>query len=184
MARTGLSKGIKFNNPTQHLTESMQKNLSQIVPPGCCPPQRRKQRRFTSHLALCGLASLAAGWIGSAQAGEHFYDFNPPNGNPNDPTSGFVLFGSNTNGWQTNGGFTGVDGDGFLEITPAVGNMNLGILFPLDYFTNADNSLTALPLKGFLVEADVRVGNATGNNGRPADGFSISFASSLDPVVY
>jgi hypothetical protein len=130
------------------------------------------------------MATLAAGWIGSAHAGEHFYDFNPPNGNPNDPASGFVLFGTQTNGWQTNGGFTGVDGDGFLEITPAIGGLTLGILFPLDYFTNADNSLTALPLKGFTVEADVRVGNATGNNGRPADGFSISFASSLDPVVY
>jgi len=151
--------------------------------PSCCSaPRWRARQRFTKQFALLGLASLAAGWIGSAQAGEHFYDFNPPNGNP--LTSGFVLFGSNTNGWQTNGGFTGVDGDGFLEITPAVNGQTLGILFPLDYFTNADNSLTALPLKGFFLEADIRVGNATGNNGRPADGFSVSFASSLDPIVF
>jgi len=162
----------------------MQKILSPILPTGCSSPKKRSQRRLTTHLALCGLASLAAGWIGSAHAGEHFYDFNPPNGDPNNPASGFVLFGSNTNGWQTNGGFTGVEGDGFLEITPAVNGQTLGILFPLDYFTNADNSLTALPLKGFLLECDVRVGNATGNNGRPADGFSISFASSQDPVVF
>ncbi|HTL15754.1 MAG TPA: hypothetical protein VL793_00880, partial [Patescibacteria group bacterium] len=161
----------------------MQKILSQILPTGCCSPTKRRQRRFTTHLAVCGLASLAAGWIGSAQAGEHFYDFNPPNGDPS--KTGFVLFGANVpNAWQTNGGFTGVAGDGFLEITPAANNENLGILFPLDYFTNSDNSLTALPLKGFLVECDVRVGNAVGNNGRPADGFSISFASSQDPVVY
>ncbi len=171
-----------FNNPTQHLTEFMQKILSQILPTGCSAPPRRWQRRFASRLALCGLASLAAGWIGSAQAGDHLYDFNPPNGDP--VKNGFILFGSNTNGYQTNGGFTGVDGDGFLEITPSIGNQNLGILFPLDYFTNADNSLTALPLFGFELDVDVRTGNCTGNNGRPADGFSISFASSLDPVVY
>lgn len=160
----------------------MQKILSKTLPTGCSAPPRRWQRRFASRLALCGLASLAAGWIGSAQAGEHVYDFNPPNGDPY--KNGFILFGSNTNGWQTNDGFTGVAGDGFLEITPALNGQNLGILFPLDYFTNADNSLVALPLKGFELDVDVRTGNATGNNGRPADGFSISFASSLDPVVY
>lgn len=160
----------------------MQKILSKTLPTGCSAPPRRWQRRFASRLALCGLASLAAGWIGSAQAGEHVYDFNPPNGDPY--KNGFILFGSNTNGWQTNGGFTGVDGDGFLEITPAVNGQNLGILFPLDYFTNADSSLVALPLKGFELDVDIRTGNATGNQGRPADGFSISFASSQDPVVY
>src|SRR5215469_14532446 len=160
----------------------MQKILGKILTPWCSAPKQRRQRRITTHLAVCGLASLAAGWIGTANAGEHFYDFNPPNGNP--LTSGFIMYGSNTNGWQTNGGFTGADGDGFLEITPALGNQNLGILFPLDYFTNADNSLTALPLLGFELDVDVRTGNCTGNNGRPADGFSISFASSQDPVVY
>jgi hypothetical protein len=75
-------------------------------------------------------------------------------------------------------------GDGFLEITPAVQRSDLGVLFPLDYFTNADNSLTALPLKGFFLEADVRIGNCVGNNGRPADGFNISFASSQDPWFF
>jgi hypothetical protein len=178
----GPTKGTKVQHPTQHLTEFMQKILSQTLPTGCSTPPRRWQRRFATQLALCGLASLAAGWLGSAQAGEHVYDFNGDNGDPY--KNGFVLFGSNTNGWQTNGGFTGVDGDGFLEITPAVNSQTLGILFPLDYFTNADNSLTALPLKGFELDVDIRTGNATGNNGRPADGFSISFASSQDPVVF
>src|SRR5260221_8874211 len=104
-----LLKGLTFNNPTQHLTEFMQKILSQTLPTGCSTPPRRWQRRFTTQLALCGLASLAAGWLGSAQAGDHTYDFNPPNGDP--LKNGFILFGSNTNGWQTNGGFTGVEGD-------------------------------------------------------------------------
>jgi len=30
----------------------------------------------------------------------------------------------------------------------------------------------------------VRIGNPTGNNGRPADGFSINFAHNDDPVIY
>ncbi len=72
----------------------------------------------------------------------------------------------------------------FLEITRLSAIRTWEFSFPLDYFTNADSSLTALPLKGFELDVDIRTGNATGNNGRPADGFSISFASSLDPVVY
>jgi hypothetical protein len=150
----------------------MQKILGQTT--GCSAAARRWPRRFASRLALCGLASFAAGRISSAQVGDHVCDFNPPNGAPRE--GGFILFGTNTNGWQTNG-------DGFLGITPALNCQNLGILFPLDYFTHADNPLTAPPLKGFELDVDIRTGNATGNNGRPADGFSISFASSLDPVV-
>src|SRR5262249_1292231 len=58
---------------------------------------------------------------------------------------------------------------------------------------NADQSIVALPLKGFFIEADVRIGNATGQSGRPADGFNISYARSSgqptpnladDPVIY
>jgi len=151
--------------------------------PGLSPQSQSGVKRFSRQLTLCALACLAAGWIGSAKAGERTFDFNPPNGDP--AKNGFILFGSNAgNAWHTNGGFTGLDGDGFLEITPALNNATLGVLFPLDYFTNADNSLTALPLKGFFLEADVRIGNATGNNGRPADGFNISFATSQDPVVF
>jgi hypothetical protein len=132
---------------------------------------------------MCALACLAAGWINTAKAGDRTFDFNPPNGDP--AKNGFILFGSNAgNAWHTNDGFTGLAGDGFLEITPSVNAQTLGVLFPLDYFTNADNSLTALPLKGFFLEADVRIGNCIGNNGRPADGLSISFASSQDPVVF
>src|SRR4051812_22428143 len=107
------------------------------------------RKRFSKQLTTCALACLAAGWITTAKAGEHTFDFTPPNGDP--AKNGFVLFGSNAgNAWHTNGGFSGLDGDGFLEITPAANNATLGVLFPLDYFTNADNSLTALPLKGFF----------------------------------
>src|SRR5262249_54756864 len=133
----------------------------QKITTGCSAAPRRWQRRFASRLALCGLASFAAGRIGSAQAGDTAYDFNPPNDDP--VKGGFVLFGTNTNGWQTSG-------DGFEEITPALNCQNLGVLSPLD-------SLTALPVKGFELDIDIRTGNASGNNGRPADGFSISFVS-------
>jgi hypothetical protein len=160
--------------------------------PGCSAPVWRRQRPYKKLLACVGLVSVAAGWTLTATAGDHFYNFDPPNGDP--ATSGFILYGANAaNAWHTNNGASGTDTDGFLEITPAVNNENLGVLFPLDYFTNADQSLVALPLKGFLIEADVRIGNAVGNNGRPADGFSISFAKSSgqsafniadDPVIY
>ena len=145
---------------------------------------KRRLPRFRNSLAWCGLVSLAAGWMTMAHAGDTTYNFDSPNGDPA-KIPGFVLFGANAaNAWHTNGGFSGGATDGFLEITPAANNENLGILFPLDLFTNADGSTVALPLKGFFLEADVRVGNAVGNNGRPADGFNISFASQDDPVVF
>jgi hypothetical protein len=34
--------------------------------------------------------------------------------------------------WHTNGGFSGGETDGFLEITTAANGANLGVLFPLD----------------------------------------------------
>jgi hypothetical protein len=40
-----------------------------------------------------------------------------------------------------------------------------------------------LVVKAFTFEVDLRVGNATGEGGRPADGFSISYAHADDPVV-
>src|SRR5262245_26139417 len=83
---------------------------------GRSAPSQRRQPRFTKQLAMCALACMAAGWIGSARAGEKTFDFNPPNGDP--AKNGFILFGSNAgNAWHTNEGFTGLDGDGFLEIT-------------------------------------------------------------------
>ena len=163
----------------------MQKVLPQVVLAGWSTFNRRGRRQLSlsNKLTSCALSCLAAGWISTAKAGEHTFDFNGANGDP--AKNGFILFGSNAgNAWHTNDGFTGAAGDGFLEITPAVNGQTLGVLFPLDYFTNADNSLTALPLKGFFLEADVRIGNCTGNNGRPADGFNISFANSQDPVVF
>ena len=161
----------------------MQRLIPQIVTPNCSAPVRRERGRFKHFVAGVGLASVVLIWSGSALAGEYLYDFNPPNGDP--ATLGFALFGANAaNAWHTNGGFTGATNDGFLEITPAQNNENLGVIFPPDLYTNTDGSTVTLPLIGFKLEADVRIGNATGNNGRPADGFSISFASINDPVIF
>jgi len=148
-------------------------------------PRSCGSRQSVKKLLTCfGFVSVAVGLTSTAMAAEHVYNFNPPGGDPT-AAAGFVLFGNNTaTAWQTNGGASGAPGDGFLQITPAVNGTTLGILFPLDYYTNLDNTLTPLPLKGFFLEADVRIGNPTGNNGRPADGFSINFAHNDDPVIY
>src|SRR5690349_9165745 len=114
--------------------------------PGCSAPVWRRQRPLKL-LASVALVSAAAGWTLTATAGDHFFNFDPPNGDPNAPGAGFVIYGANkANSWHTNNGASGADTDGFLEITPAANNQNLGVLFPLDYFTNADQSIVALPL--------------------------------------
>jgi hypothetical protein len=162
----------------------MQRLIPKILTPWCSAPVRREHWRFKHVLAGVGLVSLAIGWSGTAIAGDHTYNFNPPNGDPNNQP-GFVLFGANVGGaWQQSGGFTGGATDGFLQITPAANGTDLGVLFPQDFYTNVDGSTVTLPLDGFTFDCDVRIGNATGNNGRPADGFSISFAANNDPVIY
>jgi GLEYA domain-containing protein len=158
--------------------------LMTSTPPSNQPESSSSRHSIKKLLTCLGLVSIAVGWTGTATAGEHFYNFNPPDGDPN-AAAGFTIFGGNrAQAWQTNNGASGQAGDGFLQITPAANSTSLGVLFPLDYYTNGDGSLVALPLKGFLLEAEVRVGNPTGNNGRPADGFSVSFAHNDDPVVY
>jgi hypothetical protein len=42
---------------------------------------------------------------------------------------------------------------------------------------------TGLVVQGFTFDVDLRVGNAIGNGGRPADGFSVNYARSSDAVV-
>src|SRR5262249_41791633 len=127
----------------------MQRNIPKLLHPGCSALAWRGPRRWTNLLSSVGLVSLAAGWALTANAGDRFYNFDPPNGDPS--LAGFALFGANKdNAWHTNNGASGSDTDGFLEITPAANGMTLGVLFPLDYFTNADQSIVALPLKGFF----------------------------------
>jgi hypothetical protein len=137
--------------------------------------------RFRNFFAAIAPLCLAAGLTAAAK--DYFYTFDPPNGNP--ALQGLVLWGLNsTNCWHTNNGASGGISDGFLEITPPINFQNVGVLFPLEHYTNTDGSVIALPLNGFLIEGDVRIGSAVGNNGRPSDGFSVSYADPTDPVIY
>ncbi|MCZ7641305.1 MAG: hypothetical protein M5U12_37775 [Verrucomicrobia bacterium] len=64
---------------------------------------------------------------------------------------------------------------GYLAITRAANSQYSQILFP-----DFDNGLI---VRAFTFDCDLRLGNATGNDGRPADGFSINYARSDDPAV-
>jgi len=64
---------------------------------------------------------------------------------------------------------------GFLAITDAVNSQSTVIVFP-----DID---TGKVVTSFTFAADLRIGNGTGNAGRPADGFSINYARSNDPVI-
>ena len=79
--------------------------------------------------------------------------------------------------WSSGAG-AGIDGNpatgGYLSISDATnGNNGLAFVFP-----DIDNGL---PLNGFQIDLDLRVGNGT--LGRPADGFSISFARAGDVAL-
>src|SRR5438874_158620 len=79
--------------------------------------------------------------------------------------------------WSSGAG-VGVDGNpatgGFLSISDATnGGEGLAFVFP-----DIDNGA---PLSGFQIDLDLRVGNGT--LGRPADGFSISFARDGDVAL-
>jgi len=106
----------------------------------------------------CGLACAAA------QAGSAFYDFNaaPP------PDLNFV---GNAEWRDSNG----VDGSGYMALFDSVDSQYAAVLIP-----DFDNGLV---VKSFVFEVDLRIGNPTGEGGRPADGFSISYAHGDDPVV-
>ena len=114
---------------------------------------------------LCAL-SLLVGM--SAQAGSAFFNFNT------DPTaSGLLAVYGNAN-WKPSGGAGAATNtsDGFLEITPSLGNQRGAIVF-------ADFDSGAM-IRAFTFEADVRIGNGSGT---PADGFSINYVRSNDPVL-
>jgi hypothetical protein len=65
--------------------------------------------------------------------------------------------------------------DGYIALLDAVGGTDAAVLFPeLD---------PGLDLQAFTFDVDLRVGNAVGAGGRPADGFSLNFVRANDPVV-
>jgi len=95
-------------------------------------------------------------------AGTATYDFTT------DPTTDptIVISGNNDTPWQASGGNPG----GFLALTYPQNDQNCAVLFP-------DIDAGRL-VKAFKFEADLRVGNSSGD--RAADGFSVSFARGND----
>ena len=110
--------------------------------------------------------ALTAAAITNLTAGTATYDFST------DPTTGGVLQvggnGLNTAPWVASGGNPG----GFLALTYPENSSFTSIVFP-----DIDGGKI---VSSFVFETDLRIGNSTGD--RAADGFSISFARSTDPI--
>jgi hypothetical protein len=122
-------------------------------------------RRKILTLVGCGLAGVGL------QAATVSYDFNTP------LTGAFQLVpdtgGVDTPMWRAT---KGVNNSGYVSLFDAVNSKTAAIMFP-----DFDSGLV---VKAFTFECDLRVGNARGQgDGRPADGFSISYARANDPVV-
>lgn len=118
--------------------------------------------------ALIQKASVLAGFalVVLGQAGSAVFDFET------DPTLlGLQIFSTSASVWQNGGGNPG----GFLELTPPVNGQTTVLIFP-----DLDNGAI---VQAFTFAADLRVGNGTGNSGRPADGFSINYARDGDPIL-
>ena len=112
--------------------------------------------RKTIYAALLALLGV------SVQAGEATFDFS------SDPTATLNIGGNNPQPWVETGGNPG----GFMAITWPTGSQTTGMVFPdID-----DGGI----ITAFKFEADLRVGNSTGD--RAADGFSISIARANDPL--
>jgi len=124
---------------------------------------------------------------GLALAGSATFDFDT---DPSAAGSGFVI-GSNVS-WtdpatgeqidfyeDRDGNGRGEGGNpasgGYLAITRSSNSQYTQMLFP-----DFDNGLV---VKAFTFDCDLRLGNATLNDGRPADGFSINYARAGDPAV-
>src|SRR5882672_8301411 len=132
---------------------------------------------------LFAVALLGVAWSGSLFATVANFNFDvDPSTDPN--LSGALIVGSHNyaNGvgnaqiWSSGalGGNGNPASGGYLSISDSTNNGNgLGFVFP-----DIDNGL---PLNGFQIDLDMRVGNGT--LGRPADGFSISFARAGDRAL-
>jgi hypothetical protein len=123
----------------------------------------KSRTSLTKVLATGSLLALTA----SVFAGTRTFNFDT------DPAAALQIFGNNPTVYVGTGG--NPDTGGYISITDAVNGQNSSIIFP-----DIDGGV---PVKAFTFSADLRVGNATGNDGRPADGFSINYARSGDPVL-
>jgi hypothetical protein len=136
-------------------------------------------------LKVISAALLGVAWSGVLFAGDVTYTFDtPPDPVTNPQFTNALVVGShsypNTSDphWQiwSSGAGAAIGGNpgGYFSISDATnGGQGLAFVFP-----EIDNGL---PLKGFKIDMDIRAGNGT--LGRPADGFSISFARHGDPIL-
>ena len=109
------------------------------------------------------LGSLGLG-CASTLAGSATYDFNEA------PPADLQFVGSAE--WRSSGG---VNDSGYVSLFDAVGGLAAAVMLP-----DFDSGLI---VKAFTFEVDLRVGNPTTTDGRPADGFSINYARAGDNVI-
>src|SRR5438477_7768451 len=127
------------------------------------------------NISLLMAAAAACRFLGiiSTQAGTVTYDFTTdPTTNANPIAiyqTGFANSAGDSVYWKDSGGNPG----GFLGITWPLGSSSTIAVFP---DIDQGKIVTA-----FKFETDLRIGNPQ-QNVRPADGFSINFARSNDPV--
>jgi hypothetical protein len=128
------------------------------------------------------LSALAVGLASGARAGTEVFDFDDWF---NGPVTNLVFAADDTSfstmSWQQffDGNPPTPGGDpltnGFLQLTPAVDGRNCAVVFP-DIDSGA-------PVKAFKLTIDVRAGNPADADGRPADGFSISYVREGDVAL-
>lgn len=115
------------------------------------------------------VAAVLAACCFTAQAATTSIDFN------SDPT-GTGLYeepgGAVAAEWRAGGGSSGGANDGYLSITDARDSQRAVLVFK-----DLENGLV---IKSFIFECDLRMG---GGNSEPADGFSLNYAASTDPVI-
>jgi len=121
---------------------------------------KRNSKWLGVGLAVAGLAVATT----TGFAGTNFWDLNDSS-----VTNELIIRGTGPDGgaWRQE-----VGGNGLIQITAAVDGQSGAILFP-----DADDGLV---VKAFTFEAKIKLGD--GEN-PPADGFSLNYASSTDPVV-
>ena len=155
-------------------------------------------------LKLLGAAIVAAAWTGVVLAGNYTNNFDLGDPTTNTTATGFLIKANTArlgfsplwvpyNGdpiLTYQGGVADTNANlGFVAMVDGQGGENFEMVFPdIDLLTNIDNTTTppttntfSLPVQGLTLDMDLRVGNGT--TARPADGFSISYARSGDPVL-
>ena len=128
-------------------------------------PTKYSSRSFRKWLTVVAF-SLGVVFL---DAGERTFDFE------DDPAvSDSLEYESTGEIWSQPTDYFGTGNDGeFLIITHAQGSQSTTIVFP-----DIDDGKS---IKAFTLSCDIRIGNGT--TGRPADGFSISYARADDPLL-